>query len=202
MLIDPAFEQIIGMLPLRRPLLILAFAAPLASAFRINAAPPTIAVTALAASSSEAEEPCACARRRDALRRTGAAIFSGLFAAAAGPAGADVIRSPGRCANGEGEGCDDLAGDNELIRSLQRRSSDNREANQREALNAYYMKNYPDVFAVSDKRMVKKADGSFALYSTEEVAKLTQEGRIKIEYPTSKGGRIADLTQKPVLVLI
>ena len=70
-----------------------------------------------------------------------------------------------------------------------------------EALNAYYMKNYPDVFAVSDKRMVKKADGSFALYSAEEVNQMVQRGDIKIEYPTSKGGRIADLTQKPVLVL-
>ena len=70
-----------------------------------------------------------------------------------------------------------------------------------EALNAYYMKNYPDVFAVSDKRMVKKPDGSFALYSTEEVNRMTQEGRVTIEYPKSKGGRIADLTQKPVLVL-
>lgn len=63
------------------------------------------------------------------------------------------------------------------------------------------MKNYPDVFAVSDKKMIKKSDGSFALYSSDEVAKLTQEGKIKIEYPMSKGGRIADLTQKPVLVL-
>lgn len=63
------------------------------------------------------------------------------------------------------------------------------------------MKNYPDVFAVSDKRMVKKADGSFALYSAEEVNQMVQRGDIKIEYPTSKGGRIADLTQKPVLVL-
>jgi len=63
------------------------------------------------------------------------------------------------------------------------------------------MKNYPDVFAVSDKKMVKKLDGSFALYSAEEVRDLTQQGKIMIEYPKSKGGRIADLTQKPILVL-
>jgi len=63
------------------------------------------------------------------------------------------------------------------------------------------MKNYPDVFAVSDKRMVKKMDGSFALFSAVEVKELTQEGKISIEYPMSKGGRIMDLTQKPVLVL-
>lgn len=70
-----------------------------------------------------------------------------------------------------------------------------------EALNAYYMKNYPDVFAVSDKRMVKKRDGSYALFSAEEVKDLTAEGKIATEYPKSKGGRIADLTQKPILVL-
>jgi len=63
------------------------------------------------------------------------------------------------------------------------------------------MKNYPDVFAASGKRMVKKMDGSFVLYSPEEVKDLTDEGKITIEYPKSKGGRILDLTQKPVLVL-
>ena len=70
-----------------------------------------------------------------------------------------------------------------------------------EALNAFYMKNYPDVFAVSGKKMIKKPDGTFALYSMEEVSTLTQAGKIAIEYPMSKGGRIVDLTQKPVLVL-
>ena len=63
------------------------------------------------------------------------------------------------------------------------------------------MKNYPDVFAISDKRMVKKTDGSFVLLSSEEVKELNQAGKIKIEYPKSKGGRIADLTQKPILIL-
>ena len=63
------------------------------------------------------------------------------------------------------------------------------------------MKNYPDVFAVSDRVMVKKPDGSFALFTANEVKNLADEGKISREYPTSKGGRIADLTQKPVLVL-
>lgn len=135
------------------------------------------------------------------LQRAANLGFLAITASSSDPANADVIRSPGKCANGEGEGCDSLAEDNDLIRSLQKKSSENREENQREALNAYYMKNYPDVFAVSDKRMVKKMDGSFALFSAEEVKELAQEGKIKIEYPTSKGGRIADLTQKPVLVL-
>jgi len=51
--------------------------------------------------------------------------------AAAPPADADVLRSPGPCANGEGGGCDALSDENEYIRSLQSRSRDNREANQR-----------------------------------------------------------------------
>jgi len=73
---------------------------------------------------------------------------------------------------------------------------------QQEALNAYYMKNYPDSFATSsDKKMVKKLDGSFALLSAKEVDNLNKEGKIRIEYPTSKGGRIADLTQKPIMVM-
>jgi len=65
------------------------------------------------------------------------------------------------------------------------------------------MKNYPDVFAVSDRKLVRRAkDGSFALYTPEEVRERTKSGKIRMEYPRSKGGRIADLTQKPVLVLV
>ena len=71
----------------------------------------------------------------------------------------------------------------------------------KEALYSYYMRNYPDVFAVSDKRMVMKSDGSFALFSPGEVQEMVNAGRISIEYPTTMGGRVVDLTQKPVLVL-
>ena len=46
------------------------------------------------------------------------------------PANADVIRGA-RCANGEGDGCDSLAEDNEFIQSLQKKSSENREKNER-----------------------------------------------------------------------
>ena len=60
------------------------------------------------------------------------------------------------------------------------------------------MKNYPNVFAVSDKIIVKKETG-YALYSSREVKELQKAGKISIEYPMIKGGR--DLTQKPVLVL-
>ncbi|EED88065.1 predicted protein [Thalassiosira pseudonana CCMP1335] len=140
--------------------------------------------------------------RRNALKRT-ANIFLSISTAsiAVTPANADVIRSPGRCANGEGDGCDSLAEGNAFIESLQKKSLENKEENQKEALYAYYMKNYPDVFAVSDKRMVKRQDGSFVLYSLEEVKEMTNQGKIAIEYPKTKGGRVADLTQKPVLVL-
>lgn len=159
----------------------------------------TFAISSASAFHININETPAEFTRRDLLQQT--ASLALLAISTARPANADVIRSPGKCANGEGEGCDSLAEGNDLIRSLQKKSSENREANQREALNAYYMKNYPDVFAVYDKRMVKKIDGSFTLYSTEEVATLMRDGKIKIEYATSKGGRISDLTQKPILVL-
>ncbi len=45
-------------------------------------------------------------------------------------ANADVIRSAG-CANGEGDACADLAEGNEFIQSLQKKSAQNKEANQR-----------------------------------------------------------------------
>lgn len=69
-------------------------------------------------------------------------------------------------------------------------------------MNAYYMKNYPDVFAVDGKKMVKKNDGSFALYDTNELARLSNEGRIVIEYPKSKGGRISGEWRNSVMVAL
>lgn len=48
-------------------------------------------------------------------------------------ANADVIGA-GRCANGEGDGCDSLAGGNAYIQSLQKKSSENKEENQRVSL--------------------------------------------------------------------
>mmetsp|Transcript_28621 Transcript_28621/g.52246 ORF Transcript_28621/g.52246 Transcript_28621/m.52246 type:complete len:154 (-) Transcript_28621:489-950(-) len=118
-----------------RPLLILSlsFAASPASAFHINASPKKLpATTALMAEQHTT--------RRVAVQRATSASLGLLTTlvstaattiATAEPANADVIRSPGKCANGEGEGCDSLAGDNALIQSLQRKSSENREANQR-----------------------------------------------------------------------
>ena len=63
------------------------------------------------------------------------------------------------------------------------------------------MKNYPDVFAVSGKTMVKKADGTFLLVSGEELMALKKDNRIGIENVKAMGGKVTDMTQKPVLVL-
>jgi len=164
-------------------LFIIAFTVASAAAFNINSSSQNLPST-----------------RRDVLKQTGFA-FLAISIAGATPANADIIRSPGKCANGEGDGCDILSEENEFIKRLQEKSSENRVANQRESLNAFYMKNYPGVFDVDGKKMVMNVDGSFALYSSEEVSKMTSEGKIKIEYPMSKGGRIADMTQKPALVM-
>jgi hypothetical protein len=115
----------------------------------------------------------------------------------------NVIRAPGLCAYGTGEGCDALSENNVYIQQLQQKSRDNGEINKQEALDAYYTKNYPDVFAVSDKKMVRKANGrGYVLYTTEEVQTLTDDGKIRLEYPKTMGGRVTDLTRKPILVLV
>jgi hypothetical protein len=63
------------------------------------------------------------------------------------------------------------------------------------------MKNYPDVFAVDGKTMLKKQDGSFMLVSNEEMMVLRRENKIGVESVKAMGGKVADLTQKPILVL-
>ena len=113
-------------------LLILSFAASPTAAFQINNAnppPPNLPILTTPAISSSEQE---CTRRL-IMQRTAAAGagFLATVVSAADPAGADVIRSPGKCANGEGEGCDSLAENNPLVRRLQKQSSDNREANER-----------------------------------------------------------------------
>lgn len=120
--------------------------------------------------------------------------------AVAAAAGGGVISSK-YCAFGEGDGCDDLAGGNEYIKQLQARSSVNKESIQREARNAYYMKNYPDFFATVGKTMVKKPDGSFLVVDDAKLAELKAQNKIGVEYATTMGGRVTDLTQKPIKVL-
>ena len=66
--------------------------------------------------------------RQDFMRQ----LATGVASVALLPqiANAAVLRSD-KCAYGEGGGCDSLAGDNELIKELQRRSSEKKEATQK-----------------------------------------------------------------------
>jgi hypothetical protein len=56
--------------------------------------------------------------------------------------------------------------------------------------------------------MVRRAkDGSYDrtmydLYTFEEFSELTNDGKIRMEYPRSKGGGIVDLIQRLGLVLV
>jgi len=144
--------------------------------------------------------------RRDLLHSSVAAVFGASclsFPERSDAEPISVLRSKG-CYRGEGEACDDLAGDNEFIRSLQRKSAENREMNDREALNAYNMKNFPEFFASLNppKYLVKQPDGTFGVYTDDELSELKKSGRIKVENPKAKGGKFADLTQKPIMVLV
>ena len=66
--------------------------------------------------------------RRHAITTALLSLVTGASSAQAAVIGA------GRCANGEGAGCDSLAEGNEYIQSLQRRSSENKEENQQVSL--------------------------------------------------------------------
>ena len=106
------------------------------------------------------------------------------------------------CAYGEGSDCEDLAGGNPYILELQRKSAANKQANIKSAENAFYAKNYPDWFATLGKTMVQKeSDGTFIVVDNDELAKLWDQNKISVKTPTTMGGRIKDVTQKPMLVL-
>ena len=121
-----------------RLLIILALTSSSSNAFHANAPQTGGKAAAIVPSANEADH-CCNNRRRSILQDattscwkiTTCAIMS--ITATTNPALADanVIRSPGKCANGIGEGCDSLADNNELIRSLQKKSAANRESNQR-----------------------------------------------------------------------
>ena len=49
--------------------------------------------------------------------------------------------------------------------------------------------------------MVKKPDGSFMVVDDVELQKLKNENKIGLEYARSMGGKVTDLTQKPIMVL-
>ena len=115
-----------------------------------------------------------------------------------------ILRAGGKCAYGVGDGCDELSDGNEYIKELQRKSALSKEAAQKEYLSAYQMKNYPDFFAslTPPKFMVKQPDGSIKLYEEEELTNLKKQGKIKLEKPKAMGGQVADVTQKPIMVLV
>ena len=120
------------------------------------------------------------------------------------PANAAILRNE-KCAYGVGDGCDTLAGENDFIKELQRKSAERKELEAKEYVSAYQMKNYPDFFAALNppKYMVKnKADGSILLFEQAELDELKQKGKIKMESPTAMGGKVTDLTQKPIMVLV
>jgi hypothetical protein len=66
---------------------------------------------------------------------------------------------------------------------------------------AYYMKNYPDFFAAVGKTLVKKTDGTFMMVDDSVLQELKRNGKLTVEIPKTMGGRITDLTQKPVLIM-
>jgi len=113
----------------------------------------------------------------------------------------DIISSK-YCAYGEGSDCEDLAEGNPYILKLQKRSAANKENNVESAKNAFYAKNYPDWFAAVGKTMIQKeSDGTFVVVDDAELAKLRADGKITVRVPSAMGGRITDVTQKPMLVL-
>ena len=97
--------------------------------------------------------------------------------------------------------CDDVAEGNEFILELQRKSAANKEAIQQDAKNAFYMKNYPDWFSAVGKSMVKKPDGTFMVVTDVELADLKSQGKLGVENAKAMGGKVMDVTQKPIMVL-
>ena len=116
--------------------------------------------------------------------------------------GTEVLSSK-FCAYGEGNDCDDLAEGNPYILELQRKSAANKKNNVESAKNAFYAKNYPGWFeAVGETMIQKESDGTFIVVDDTELAKLKAENKISVlQTPKTMGGRIVDVTQKPMLVL-
>ena len=49
--------------------------------------------------------------------------------------------------------------------------------------------------------MVKKSDGTFITVSDDELIQLKKQNRITVEIPKAMGGKVTDVTQRPMLVL-
>jgi hypothetical protein len=128
-------------------------------------------------------------------------ITSAATAAVTFPSSASAVISSKYCASGVGDGCDELNQGNEYIKSLQETSAAHKDRYAREARDAYYMKNYPDYFAAVGMELVRKSDGSYASLDLAQVEQLKRENRLTLEVPKAMGGRITDLTQKPVWIM-
>jgi hypothetical protein len=70
-----------------------------------------------------------------------------------------------------------------------------------QARDAYYMKNYPDFFQTIGKTLVKKQDGTYMTVDDAELEALKQGNKLTVEIPKAMGGRVNDITQKPILIL-
>jgi hypothetical protein len=70
-----------------------------------------------------------------------------------------------------------------------------------ESLEAYNQKNYPDWFASVGKVMIRRPDGTFFLATEREVDELKKANKLTVQIPKAMGGRMTDVTQRPVLML-
>jgi len=138
--------------------------------------------------------------RKSFLSIAQGSLFGTVFSVGTCNANAAVLQSGG-CALGVGDGCDDVSDGNEFIKELQQRSALKREEYTKEALDAYNMKNYPDFFKSIGKVLVKMPDGTFQAFSDQEFESLKKENKIVLEIPRAMGGKVQDLTQKPILVM-
>jgi hypothetical protein len=63
------------------------------------------------------------------------------------------------------------------------------------------MKNYVDYFATLNQVMIQKKDGTFFLVSNQEYDTLLRQNQLRFVQPTTRGGKMIDMTQKPIVVL-
>jgi len=96
-------------------------------------------------------------QRRD-IFRTATLLIVSTTAAATPSQPANAVLSSKYCASGVGDGCDDLAGDNPLVKRLQQQSAANRETNERVRL-----------VCMSRKKKNTRCDATYAVRLTDDV---------------------------------
>ena len=75
------------------------------------------------------------------------------------------------------------------MRQLQERSAEKREQRRKEALERYSVNNFSDLFAVTDKALVRHRDGTFEALGKDVISAGLKDGTIKYrgrattEYP-------------------